>query len=117
MEIEWPRHHRQTTLSCAWPLLGRKIPVKLNSVIIRIAQVKRVANAVVGCAFQRKPRLNQSLQGIRQFRPGRIQNRKMIKARRPRCRRLAAKALPGIQADVMVIPAAAERRLNCRCAA
>ena len=72
MQIEWPRHHRQVTLSRAWPLLGLKVPVKLNSVIVRIAQIKRVADSVVGCALKRNPRLNQSVQGIRQFRPRRM---------------------------------------------
>ena len=88
VQIKWPRHHRQVTLSRPWPLLEWKVPVKLNSVIVRIAQVERVADSVIGRALKRNPRLNQSVQGIRQFRPGGIENRKMVESRRPPCRRL-----------------------------
>ena len=79
MQIKWLRNHGQVTLSPAWPLLGRKVPVKLNSVIIRIAQVERVADAVIRSTLQRNLRLNQPVQGIREFRPRWIENRMMIK--------------------------------------
>lgn len=77
-QIEGSRNHCQVSICCARPLLRRKVAVKLNPVVVRIAQIERVADTMVCGAFERNVRLNQAVQCIGKFCPGRIENRQMI---------------------------------------
>ena len=95
----------------ARPFFLRPIPIQFHAVVIRIAQIECFAHAMIRRSFERDACLLQPPQRIRQFRPRRIQDGQMIKPRRSRRRRLAAGTLPGIQSDVMMIPA---RREKCR---
>ena len=85
------------------------VPVKLDAVAVRIAQIKRLADAVVGRAIERHVRGQQTLQRIGQRGARRIQDRDVVQAGRAGWRRRAAFALPGIQTDVVMIAARGEK--------
>src|SRR4051812_16286137 len=50
-QIEASRIHLNAPFGRAWPLFPRTIPIEFHAVVIRIAQIKRFAHAVVRCAF------------------------------------------------------------------
>ncbi len=74
-----------------------------------IAQVERFADAVIRGAVERHVRVDQAAQRVGERRAIGIADRRVIQARRWR-RRGAVAALPGVQADVVVIAAGAEER-------
>jgi hypothetical protein len=47
-----------------WPSIARAIPVKLDPVAVRIGEVERLADAVVGSSLQRYPSLDQATQRV-----------------------------------------------------
>src|SRR5688572_768298 len=95
--------HRQSAIGTARPLLNRPVPVKLHAVSVRVAEIDGLTDAMIRRAFERNLCFKEAAHSVRQFRPCRIQDRDMVEARRPGWRRLAARALPSVQADVMVI--------------
>ena len=105
------REHRKPADRIARPLPGRTIPIKLDSIFVRIAQIKRLAHAVIRGAIERDSRGDQAPQRIRQRGAGRIKNRDVKQSRAAGRRRQAAFALPRVQADMMVVAA---RREECR---
>src|SRR6185295_12209220 len=52
LQVQTPSEHRQLTLGRARPLPVGTIPIQLDAVAIRVAQVERFADAVVGSAVQ-----------------------------------------------------------------
>ena len=61
------------------PLRARPVAVDFDAVAIRIAQIDRLANAVVRPALQRPARLNHMPQPARQFNAIRHQHGEMVK--------------------------------------
>jgi len=114
-QVEVARVHRELAVGRARPLFLRPVPVKLDAVLVGIAQVERLADAVIGSAVERNLRLDQTAQRIAQRRAGRIEDREMVQAGRALGRRRAAAALPGVEPDVMMITAGRnERRLQAK---
>src|SRR5258708_3394040 len=77
------RKHLQGAVRLLRPLFSRPIPIKLNAVVVGIAQIKRFAHAMVAGAFQRtfcndQPQKRRG-EGLR----GRIKNSGMVKAGAP----------------------------------
>src|SRR5687768_11927415 len=79
-KIEPLSNHIQFTGLCARPLFFRTIPIKLNAIAIRIAEVKSFADAVVRGAFKLYFSPYQTLQRVCKVGPRGIQNRKVIEA-------------------------------------
>jgi hypothetical protein len=52
-EIERCGKHRQFAVCRTGPLFARAILIKLDAVVIRIAQIKRFAHAMIGGALER----------------------------------------------------------------
>src|SRR5665213_288508 len=105
LQIEAMREHRERSVRCPRPLFFRPVPIKLDAVLVGIAQVKRLADAVVAGAVKRNAGADHAMERIRQRGPARIEDGGVIEPRRSRRRRTAAFALPGVQADVVMIAA------------
>ena len=110
LEIEPPREHRELAVGGPRPLLLRPIPIQLDAVLVGIAQVQRLADAVVRRAVERNARLQHSAKRVGELRARRIEDRRVIEAGGARRRRRAAKTLPGVQPDVVVIAAGGKKR-------
>jgi len=91
----------------AWP-----IPIKLDPVVIGIAQIKRFAHAVIGGALERTVGGNHTPQRVGDRGAGRIEQGEMIQPGGARRRRIAAAAFPGIEPDMVVITPA---EMNAAC--
>lgn len=92
------------------PLARIAIPGQLDAVEIGIVQIERDMRAVVVVPLDLPAVVPQSLEGHRQIAPGRIVDREVVEPGRAALWRLPTGALPGIQRDVMVIPARAQKR-------
>src|SRR3954451_14556824 len=102
--------HSEFAFAIAWPLRLRTVAIELNSVLIGIAQVKRLAHAVIGGSIQRNPRLHHAAQRGAQCGAGGIKECEVLKAGCPWSRRRSAFALPGIESDVVVVTARGDER-------
>ncbi len=67
--------HRQRAVGPARPVGLRTVPVQLDTVPVRIAQINRLAHAVIGRPLERDARLEQASQGGRERLAVRIENR------------------------------------------
>ena len=110
IEVEWPSEHRQRAFGRAGPLFFGSIPIKLYSISVRIAQIKRFTDSVIGGTFQWNFCLDETAQGVGEFLPRWIKNRQMIKTRRARRWWRPTGAFPRVQTDVMVIASSREKR-------
>ena len=64
--------HREFALCSARPLIPWPVPIQFDAVLIRIAQIKRFAQTVIGCAVERDVGRDQSAQRIGEFGAGGI---------------------------------------------
>ena len=80
-------------------------PSKLDAVVVWIAQVERLGDAVVAGAFKGDLCDDQPAQRVGEQPPRRIEDGGVVEAGRARRRRRAAAALPGVEAHVVVIAA------------
>ena len=91
------------------PLLLGPVPVELDPVAVGVGEVDRLADAVVGGAADRDPRLDQALQRVGErlaaSDSGSRSGRGPVRAGR---RRRAALAVPGVEPDVVVVAAGRE---------
>ena len=81
LEIQPLREHRQRAVRRARPLLLRPVPVQLDAVLVGIAQIKRLADAVVAGAVELDARRDHAMQRVGQCRPRRIEDRGVEQAR------------------------------------
>lgn len=109
-QIQRLRIHSQSAVRGAGPGLLGFVPIKLNAVLIRIAEIKSFADSVIRCPIERNTCPDQSLQGISKLGSGGIENGEMEKSRRSGGGRMTSLALPRIESDVMMIPACREKR-------
>jgi hypothetical protein len=107
-----PSDHGELAVSASGPFGLRPIAIELNSIAIGIAQVKRLAHAVIGRALKRNTGLHQTVEGVTELRPVRIEDGKMVEARGTARWWRSTLALPGVEPDVvMVAPSGDERSL------
>lgn len=92
------------------PCLEGPVPIELDAVAVRIAQIESLAYAMVRGALERNGKVEQPLERLGQGRAGRVAKGDVVESGGARRRRRAALRLPGVQADVMVIPAGTEER-------
>src|SRR4051794_16998988 len=103
VKIKPLREHRKLAVGAARPLFLRAVPVKLDAVVVGVAQIKRFADAVVGGTFERNSCGDEPTERVGQRRARGVEDCEMVEARGAGLRRLAATAFPGVEADVMVI--------------
>ena len=92
------------------PLLLRPVAVELDAVAVRVAQVDRLGDAVVGGAVDRPLRVDEPLERVAELRPVRVADRDVVEAGRAGRRRRAAARLPRVQAEVVVVAAGRDER-------
>jgi hypothetical protein len=110
LKLQRPRIHRQATLRVHRPLLPRTIPVELDAVLIRIAQIERLAYSVIRRPIQPHLRVDQAIERITQRCTRRVYQRQVIEPGCSWSRMRSAQTFPGIQPNVMVVSA---RRDEC----
>ena len=105
LDIQPLREHRELAVRPERPLLLRPVPIELDAVVVGIAQIERLADAVVAGAVERDAGRHQAAERVGERGARRIEDRDVIEAGRAGRRRRAALALPGVEADVVVIAA------------
>ena len=110
LEIQPLDKHRKRAVRRPRPLLLRPVPIEFDAALVGIAQVKRFANAMIAGAVERNLCLYEAMQGVRQRRAGRIEDRGVKQPGRSRRRWMPALAFPGVEADVVVIAAGRNER-------
>src|SRR5713101_30048 len=105
VEIEPPGDHVERAVRRARPKLLPPVAIELDPVLVGVAQVERLAHAMVGSAVERNAGLDQAAERIRKRGARRIEDREMIEPGGPGRRRRSAQTLPGVERDVMMIPA------------
>src|SRR5687768_5359627 len=108
VEVQRLSDHRQPALRRARPVLAGAIPVQLDAVAIRVAEVERFADAMVAGAFEGDVGGDEALERIGERGAGWIKDREVIEASRAGRRRGSAFALPGVEADVVMVAARGE---------
>src|ERR1051325_8412765 len=111
VEIEGVRHPElDAALGGMGPLLAGPVPGELQAVGVRIGEVEGDADPVVRGALHRDPRGEQPAHRDREIPPGGIANGDVVEPGMARRRRLGAAALPGIEAEMVVIVAGGDER-------
>src|SRR5687767_1777668 len=95
--------HGECAVGIFRPLVLRTVPIELDAVLVRIAQIERLADAVIGRAVELDAGRDKAAQSIRERSPRRIEDRGVIEPGRAARGRRAALALPGVERDVVVI--------------
>ena len=85
-----------------WSLV---VPIKLDAVLVRVAQVKRLGDAVIGGAVERDLGDDQTVQRVGERLAGRVEDSRVEEAGSARGGRRAAFVLPGVEAEMVVVAA------------
>ena len=95
----------QLAVGRARPLLARAVAVELDAVAVGVAQVDRLADAVVARAVERDARVEHAAERVRERPAVRVADRR--RGRGPWCSAAAAsrRRLPRVQPDVVVVAA------------
>src|ERR1700688_5258406 len=104
-EVEGIGAHGDSAVRGARPLLARAIPVELEAVAVGGGEVDRLADAVVGSALQADTRVEDPAHRRGERGLCWIADRDVIEAGVAGGRRRAAAALPGVEANVVMIAA------------
>ena len=94
----------------ARPFRTRPVPVELEAVAIRVAKIQRLADAVIAGAVKRDAGLLEPAKRVGERRAVRIADGEVIEAGRPGGGAWPATALPGVQADVVMVAAGTQER-------
>src|SRR4051794_14002364 len=105
IDVEPAREHRQRAIGIARPLLLGPVAIKLNPVLVRIAQVERFTDAVIAGSIESNARCHHAMQRIGEGWSRRIKDGGVKQPSCSRRRGSAAFAFPGVESDVMVISA------------
>jgi hypothetical protein len=109
--IEPAREHGKAAVGIARPFLRPSIPIKFDAVLVRIAQVQGLADAVIAGAIEENVCAPHPVQRIGKRGACWIEDRGGGIARSfPAPWRRAAPALPRVQSDVVMIPTGGNER-------
>ncbi len=100
--------HLEVALCVAGPFSLWTVPVEFDAVVVGVAEIEGLADAVVGGALELDSGSDEPAQGVGEFGARRIENSHMIKAGRAVGGWPAVFALPGVEADVMMVAAGGE---------
>ena len=110
VEIEWLCIHRDRTVGIVQPFFLRAIAIQLESVLVRVSEVKCFANSVIARAFERNLGRKQSPERVAKGRAIGIKNGNVKQTGAARRRWRTAEAFPRVQSDVMMIVAGRNKR-------
>ena len=105
LEVEPFGEHRERAVRVRRPFRLRPVAVELDAVPVGIVKVEGLADAVVAGAGERDAGRDQPAERVGERRPARVEDGVMIEAGRAGRRRVAALALPGVEADVVMVVA------------
>ena len=109
-EIERDAHHRHAALRVERPLLAGTVAVELDAVAVGVVQVDRLADAMVRRARELDPCVDEPPERVGKLLAVGIADGGVVEPGRAGRGRTAAAALPGIQADVVVVVAGGDER-------
>src|SRR4029077_16929910 len=110
IQIQGACIHRGRTIGIVRPFLFRTIPVKLQPVLIWIAEVKRFTHSVITRAFERNLRREQAPEGVAEPRSIGIKNSNVKQSGATGRRWSRAETFPRVQSDVMMISPSRNKR-------
>src|SRR4051794_10875097 len=102
--------HVDLAVGAARPLVERAVPAQLEVVAVRVGDVDRLVRAVVGALAQRPVDRLQPPQRVGQPRPRRVADRDVVQARDAVGLRPAARRLPSVEPEVVVIAAGGDEQ-------
>ena len=113
IQIQRPCIHRDRTIGIVRPFLFRTIPVKLQPVLIGIAEVKRFAHPVITSAIERNPRREQAPERVAEPRSIGIKNSNVKQTGAAGRRWRTAETFPRVKSDMMMISSGRNKRCAC----
>src|SRR5439155_1644822 len=78
VEVDGCVPHRDLAVRVAWPLVLRPVAVELDAVVVGVAEVERLADAVVGRAVEPDPGVAEAAEGVTEGGAGRISDRDVV---------------------------------------
>jgi hypothetical protein len=82
VEIQPPRKHRQFAAGAARPCLGRTVPIQFNAVLVRIPQVERFTDTMIGGAVERDACPHHAAQNVGESGARRVHDGVVVESRR-----------------------------------
>ena len=110
VQVKRMREHGEFASGCPRPEVLGAVKIKLDPVRVRVAQIESFADAMVRSAFEWDLRCVEAAECIGQRGARGIEDRDVVEAGGVRGWRRCTQALPGVETDVMVIAASAEKR-------
>lgn len=109
VEVEPIGDHGDAAVWRAWPLVDGAIAVEFDAVAVRIAEIERLADAVVGGTVEGDAGAQQAGEGIGEGGAGWVHDGEVVEAGGAGRGGAAGAALPGVEADVVVVAAGGEK--------
>jgi len=106
VEVEGAGVHGDVAGGGAGPLGGGEVAVELEAVAVGVFEVEGLADAVVGGAGEGDAGVAEAAEGVGEGGSVGVEDREVVEAGGAGGRRPTAPALPGVQADVVVVAAA-----------
>ena len=103
MQVESSGVHGEVAAGVFGPLAFGAIPVELDTVVVGIVEVEGLADAVVGGSVEGDVGGEEAVQSVGQCCAGGIEDGEVVEAGGSGRWRRAAEALPGVEADVVVV--------------
>ena len=113
IQIQGACIHRDRTIGIVRPFVFRTIPVKLQPVLIGIAEVKRFTHSVITRAFDRNLGREQAPERVAEPRSIGIKNSNVKQTGAAGRRWRTAETFPRVQSDVMMISPSRNKRCFC----
>jgi hypothetical protein len=107
-EVERLGDHAELALRGAGPFGFRAVPVELDAIAVRVAEIECLADAVIGGTFERDVGTDEAAECVGELGARGIDDGEVIEAGGAGCRRGAAMALPGVEADVVMVSTCGE---------
>src|SRR5207253_8860756 len=101
--------HNHLAVIGAGPFLAWPVAIELDTDAVRVVEVEGLADTVVGSAAEWPARVDQAPIGVGERTPAGVEDGVVIETGRARRRRRAAPALPGVEPDVVVVTAGADK--------
>jgi len=109
VEVEGLGVHGEIAHGIARPEFLRFVTVKLDSILIGIAKIKRFTDAVIGSSVERNLSREESMQSCGEGGAIGIEDSGVVQTGGARRRRSTAETLPGVDGDVMMIAAGGKK--------
>src|SRR5882724_8011958 len=103
VEVEGLGVHGEIAHGIARPEFLRFVTIKLDSILIGIAKIKRFTDAVIGSSIERNLSREESMQSCGEGSAIGIKNCSVVQAGGARRRRRTVETFPGVDGDMVMI--------------